>query len=1276
MADNNSENEKTDRFTIMQWNCRSIKNKVPYLLHFLNLLLYTPHVLMLQSLNVKVHELPAIQGYYTPVYDKDKNGVVKVATYVKKNVDFKIKNDMDIDTAGIDMYHCTVTIPMKNKTEMNIVNIYYPKIATNRKQVKWIEKLNENAQWVVGGDFNASNPLWDYTCVRDNGKHLADAIMRSSLTTLNDGTFTRLGQNNQRDSAIDISLVSAKNLKSFCWETHCDSMQSDHLPITFSLGEPSVPEIVDRDTSPRFIYKEANWEKFRSVLNELSKKFDPLNLNTEQLLQKIRDMILEAAHLSIPFRTPKIKNKLGFFWWNKACDDAVSKKRKALRQYQKDSNIQNKRLVYDMTRLCHETIHQAKIDHWEDFICSEIKGPADLSKLWEKVRSFNQMYTKPEQPLDYQGRKTENSFEKAEALAKTFAEVSQSENLNQASKEYRKEQEDQFLPPNHNNSTIFNTDLTVDEISTAIRSLSSTGKASGLDPISNRMLTQMPLSMHTILLSLFQKCWQTGSVPIEWKHALVVGIPKPNKPRNNPTSYRPIALTPHIGKLYERIVKNRLVHVLESENKIPLCQAGFRRGRNCMEHVIQLMEHVKRSLHNRQSTVATFFDIKRAFDTVWHKKLLNKIAKLGISGRLYCFIENFLTERKMSVKVGSAISNTYALDMGVPQGSVVAPILFSIMLHDIESEISQPGLFMSLFADDLAIWSDCSRKGFPGKNWKAKYQGHIDSVSNYMRNNGFELSTVKTQLLVFTHHGKDRKHYNFKIGGDILKPSFSVKYLGVWIQQNLEWTEHRNHLIKKARKGVSVVKKLCGKTWATPKSLLHVTNALVRSRLTYGHQVFFTQSKSQWLELERIELRALKAALGVSLRAVNNLVYQQAGLLPLKEYCQANMAIYQVKAKSTNNNVKAVLCSSVASDDDPSRKHEKEKRPNVYRKTMTYDSHTKPVLNMINESSKNDNMDPITVPWSLRKPSFDLNYAPNVSKKSNPTLLKSIVKERIDANYSSCLQVFTDGSILEKEQAGCAFVIPKLDIAHSFSLNNGISIFAAELFAIKEACGYLFSAQNIHKDIIILSDSLSALQSLSRGGTSNRSELQREILNLFDRIIQRGINLTLMWIPSHINLKGNDRADIEAKRGVKKGLKINIGLSTSEIKNKIFAVMHQNRNKYLENLCQMKNWIYLPDKTYSSFSLPRKDQRLICRINLMGHRCFLMKLRCACGLEASLPHIVEGCGYLPHMSPIMDKMRLEGLQLNDFRKKHPVYGEKLIKMLTTAIHKSNLNEWF
>ena len=188
-------------------------------------------------------------------------------------------------------------------------------------------------------------------------------------------------------------------------------------------------------------------------------------------------------------------------------------------------------------------------------------------------------------------------------------------------------------------------------------------------------------------------------------------IHKQGKSREEVGNYRPISLTSHIGKIYERIVKQRLNHFCGSRGVIPLCQAGFRTGRGVSDHLVWLGAHVRRARLRRRALYSCFFDVRRAYDTVWHGRLLRKIKEVGLSGQMYNFVKSFLSKRTFPVRWKGTLSNSQRLDTEVPQGSVIAPLLFSIMLYDINKTRKHDAI-ITLYADDLAIWKETKCRKF------------------------------------------------------------------------------------------------------------------------------------------------------------------------------------------------------------------------------------------------------------------------------------------------------------------------------------------------------------------------------------------------------------------------------------------------------------------------------------------------------------------------------------------------------------------------------------
>ena len=779
-----------------------------------------------------------------------------------------------------------------------------------------------------------------------------------------------------------------------------------------------------------------------------------------------------------------------------------------------------------------------------------------------------------------------------------------------------------------------------------------------------------------MLHSFYQRCWTSGQIPKAWKTADVIGIPKEGKPANLPSSYRPIALTPHLGKLYERIVKERLQNHLDSNNVLPQVQAGFREGRSCMEHVYTLLEDIKNQNNRWRKfiTTAAFFDIKKAFDCVWHQKLLDKLLTIGVTGRLYRFIKAFLDEREIRVKVGSATSPSHTIDMGVPQGSVIAPILFNIMLCDIDQATDDKGLRKALYADDLSIWASHDKNS--RKKAMDSFQHHVDKIQRYMEENGFQLSPEKTVLMIFGRGRPDKEAYHIKIQDQVIRPSTSVKFLGVTIHQNLGWQAHFNKAITKAKKATNALKLLSYQDWATPRSLLLIARALVRSQLLYGHPVTFTAPGYQWTSLKATDCQAVKIALGLPRSANNTLTYQEAGWLPLDEEFRRLNSHFEVQLHANHYNPGPEI------GNPPNRREKAYRR--VHEATNSTTVALKDNTKKLWEESQSSIQEVVPKPtiypkrWKQAKPSIITTLPGKITKKDNPNILSVQAKEMIATNYKDHLQVYTDGSIQDDQSTGSAATIPDLKISHKNCLNPGVSIFTAELQALHMACLTLLEIPGPPTRAVILSDSKSALQALQNGNGSNRRELQAEILHLCHQIVERGTELTLQWIPSHSGIRGNDQADSEAKKAARDGQPLNLQLSPKEMKTKLTNASVHLHEEALRRECQAKGWLHQP-RTQKRLTqgLPRRNLEILTRLRTNCRRGTYQKRTCECGHPANLQHILAPCQDLQERTQNLDKYAKDNsLTSKDFLLPHPNLGLEPARALSSAIIRAKITSWF
>ena len=209
-----------------------------------------------------------------------------------------------------------------------------------------------------------------------------------------------------------------------------------------------------------------------------------------------------------------------------------------------------------------------------------------------------------------------------------------------------------------------------------------------MDAISNEMLKHLPENFLIFLYFIFQKCWIDRNLPQMWKQSIVVPIRRQGRSRHVCGSYRPIALTSHVGKLMERIVLNRLVHYCEKNGTIPVNQADIRQGRSTVDHPIKLTTQVKHQFARRKLSLQPFCDIEKAYRQVWHSRLLYKLTSISLWGNLFNYIKTFLGDIFIRVNVGNDYSNPGTLQMGIPQRSVISPLPLNTLLNDLPKVVS------------------------------------------------------------------------------------------------------------------------------------------------------------------------------------------------------------------------------------------------------------------------------------------------------------------------------------------------------------------------------------------------------------------------------------------------------------------------------------------------------------------------------------------------------------------------------------------------------------
>ena len=325
-------------------------------------------------------------------------------------------------------------------------------------------------------------------------------------------------------------------------------------------------------------------------------------------------------------------------------------------------------------------------------------------------------------------------------------------------------------------------------------------KAAGPDEIHARVLKELHRPLAPVLSDLFQRSIDTGEVPDDWREANVAPVFKKGE-RYRASNYRPISLTSIVCKLLEHIITSHMMNFLEDHNILYDLQHGFRKARSCESQLLSLYHDLAQSRDGRIQTDLIIMDFAKAFDKVPHRHLAAKLSHYGIRGNILLWIKNFLADRTQCVVVEGERSSNAPVTSGVPQGTVLGPILFLLYINDLPARTQHSTV--RLFADDCIL-----QKSIKTQDDCLKLQQDIESIGRWERDWLMEFNPSKCQILTIPASTKPSL-YSYSLHGTTLErpPDGCIKYLGVTIQSDLKWTKHIDQISAKASHTLGLIRR-------------------------------------------------------------------------------------------------------------------------------------------------------------------------------------------------------------------------------------------------------------------------------------------------------------------------------------------------------------------------------------------------------------------------------------------------------------------------------------
>ena len=381
-------------------------------------------------------------------------------------------------------------------------------------------------------------------------------------------------------------------------------------------------------------------------------------------------------------------------------------------------------------------------------------------------------------------------------------------------------------------------------------------KAPGVDDIVPSVLKRNANELCMPLSKIFTKSLETSIVPSEWRKANVTAIYKGGA-RELAQNYRPISLTSHACKILESIVKDKIVQYLEANNLIRSSQHGFVAKRSCLTNLLEFYECVSNYIDQGYPIDVIYLDFQKAFDKVPHKRLMLKVRALGIDGTVCNWIEKWLENREQRVVLLGKYSEWKKVKSGVPQGSVLGPLLFLVYINDIDCDINNNIL---KFADDTKLFGVAATRGDV-----QKLQNDLDRLYFWSEEWLMLFNVKKCKVM---HLGYNNGLANYTMNGNVLESVVEERDLGIIFQNNLKWEKQCAKAVNTANRILGMIKR--NFVFLNRENFLLLYKSLVRPHLEYCIQVWCPHLKKDIELLENVQRRATKLV-----KCVQNMSYEE-----------------------------------------------------------------------------------------------------------------------------------------------------------------------------------------------------------------------------------------------------------------------------------------------------------------------------------------------------------------------------------------------------------------
>ena len=793
-----------------------------------------------------------------------------LVTYVNNELASSCEPLIDLDISNGHVEAHWVYIHKPNCKDVIVCNVYRPPNGDLQKAITYLDDCLKTVNLrkmdvFMLGDFNVN-----YKNKKSPEYKKFHFFAQSNSLSQHINTVTR--NTNKTQSLIDLILTNSTFVEQ---AGTLDHYISDHQPI-YLVHKKSRDTRETAKFSGRS-YRNFDEKIFSNKLRELDWDKYSLIKDPEEAWDFILNYIIKVLDELCPLRTFHIKNYRPD-WMTKDLIEQI----KDRDYFYKEAKVRGGEDAWNIAKhlrnITNSNIRQAK----REFILQELKTHEnDTKKFWKTIKKVippSKAARSNDILLKDDGHKIDRG-EVAHFINNYFINVGKISPVTQGlgGKTVFMLDEESEEGRVMNNTTLDQMgicEVSEREVYDIVKTI-NVAKSSGLDSVNSLVIKTAFKILLPEVTQMFNLSIQTMLYPNSWKKATVVPIPKVGN-LSRVQNYRPISLLPLPGKVMEKLIHKQLSTHLETQGLLTEIQHGFRKEHSTVHSVAQVTNFISKKMDSKIPTLAAFIDFRKAFDCVQHTVLLDKLKQLNVKDEVQDWVRNYLLERKQRVLANGTYSSFQHVTQGVPQGSVLGPLLYIIYANDLVKTVKHCKIAM--YADDTVIYT--ANTDF--ETSVVDLQTDMNSLASWCESNGLTVNTEKTKLMLFgsKHLLNKLPLFEIKFNDTVLQTVGSYKYLGMTLDSQLNYNLHVNKLIGTATAKLKQFQRM--RNFLDVKAALLVYKSMLLPILEYGDILLTATLNVNKKRLQILQNKGLRCALNKGIETSTDELHEKAKLLRLK----------------------------------------------------------------------------------------------------------------------------------------------------------------------------------------------------------------------------------------------------------------------------------------------------------------------------------------------------------------------------------------------------------